>query len=177
MEKENSEEGIIVVYTKADLNYALNIFDDSYEFIVNSKITTDKTLILNDLPAKIILRRRKVENTLPFEIFESLNHKKGISNKDYISIKINELIPQDILSLGIYRDNMINIVLKNRNELINEIINFVGDQKERILKIFGVDGIGKSLTCVYLTSLMNNFRTIYFNLKEFFENSNYLNLS
>ena len=171
VEKENNEEGITVIYTKSDLNKALNLFDKSHEFIVNSKIIKDKTLILNDLPTKIILRRRKKENELTFEIFESLNHKKEISNKDYISIEINELIPQDILSLGIYRDNMINIVLKNRNELIKEIINFMGNGKERIMKIFGVDGIGKSLTCIYLTSLMNNFRTIYFNLKEFFENS------
>ena len=42
------------------------------------------------------------------------------------------------------------------------------NENERIMRIFGVYGIGKSLTCIYLTSLKNNFKTIYFNLKEFF---------
>lgn len=70
-------------------------------------------------------------------------------------------------SLGLYRDNNINLVVKKRDELIDEIKDFMDDENEVIMKIYGVDGIGKSLTLIYLTSLINNFKIIYFNLKEF----------
>lgn len=53
--------------------------------------------------------------------------------------------------------------------LIEEIKDFMNHEVERVMKIFGVDGVGKSLTFVYLTSLRNNFKIIYFNLKEFFD--------
>ena len=167
LEKSDGEGTLI--YTKTHLNKALNDFGKSYEFIVNSNLIKDKNLILDDLPAKIVLREKLKEIGINFEIFEQLNHKKEIPKDDYIPIVTNELIPQNILSLGIYRDNKINIVLKNRNKLINEIKNFMDNENERIMRIFGVDGIGKSLTCIYLTSLKNNFKTIYFNLKEFFD--------
>ena len=99
----------------------MNDFGKSYEFIVNSNLIKDKNLILDDLPAKIVLREKLKEIGINLEIFEQLNHKKEIPKDDYIPIVTNELIPQNILSLGIYRDNKINIALKNRNKLINEI--------------------------------------------------------
>lgn len=119
LEKSDGEGTLI--YTKTHLNKALNDFGKSYEFIVNSNLIKDKNLILDDLPAKIVLREKLKEIGINFEIFEQLNHKKEIPKDDYIPIVTNELIPQNILSLGIYRDNKINIVLKNRNKLINEI--------------------------------------------------------
>ena len=37
--------------------------------------------------------------------------------------------------------------------------------KERILIIYGCDGIGKSATFIYLSNLFNKYKVLYFNLK------------
>ena len=57
------------------------------------------------------------------------------------------------------------IILENRCDFINEIKTFISSN-DIMLKIFGCDDIGKSLTFLYLTLLINEFKIIYFNLKE-----------
>ena len=86
-------------------------------------------------------------------------------NEYHDVIRTNQLIAQDIPSLNIIRNQNIDIILENRNNFIDEIKQFV-ESEDIILKIFGCDGIGKSLTFLYLTLLKNNFKVVYFNLKE-----------
>ena len=164
-EKKNKNR--ILFFTKRDLENAFEIFGKRFYFLVENKIMNSATEIFDLLPEKVILRKKESDD-MPLDVFKCLNNKKNISNENSILIDTNELISQDMKYLGIYRDNNINLVIKKRDELINEIKDFMDEQSEEvIMKIYGVNGIGKSLTLIYLTSLINNFKIIYFNLKEF----------
>ena len=164
-ERNNANKSLI--FTKTGLENAFKSLSISNYFIVNDKIIDDINEIIN-LNPKIITLRKKVYNEISLDIFKSLNDKQNIPLSDSISIDTNKLISQNIYSLRVYRDQKISLVIKKRNVLIKEIKDFMNNQEEKIMKIYGVDGIGKSLTFVYLTSLINNFKIIYFNLKEFY---------
>ena len=153
----------INICTKNCLPEALKKFSRDYEFIVDSKSLT-KNEILEKFPPSILLRKKG--NIFELDIFKPLNQKNKISEEDKILLKTNELIPQNINSLGIFRNQKISLILKKRVDFIKEIINFVNSD-EIIMKIYGCDGIGISVSFIYLTSLINNFKSIYFNLKEF----------
>jgi len=165
--QEKSKEQRILVFTKSDLESSLNAFSNDNEFIVHSVIKK-KDEILQNIPKEIYLRK-KVHEIISYKDFILLNKKQESSKEDSILINTNELIPRNINSLGIFRDNKIFFMIKKRNELIEEIKDFMNHEVEKVMKIYGVDGIGKSLTFIYLTSLKNNFKIIYFNLKEFFD--------
>ena len=155
------------IFTKSGLEKLINKYSRRYIFLVNGEIINNLNDILKINPSKLILRNIET-NEVSLDIFKSLSNKHNISNEKSIIIKNNELIPQDIYSLGIYRDREISLIIEKRNELINEILNFMNNDEEIIMKIYGVNGIGKSLTFIYLTSLIVNFKIIYFNLKEFY---------
>ena len=164
---EKKNENKVLIFTKSGLEQAFKTYSASYNFWIDNTIFRDFNKILEKQPS-IIMLRLKEDPDISLEIFKSLNNKYNISNEDSIIMKTNELISQDIYSLGIYRDSEINLIIKKRNKLIDEIKNFMNDIEEVIMKIYGVDGIGKSMTFVYLTSLKNDFKIIYFNLKEFY---------
>ena len=69
-----------------------------------------------------------------------------------ISLVANQIIPENIDSLNLTRDKNIQIIIEKRDDFINEISNFFNSD-DVILKIYGCDGIGKSLSFVYLQSL------------------------
>ena len=162
---EKDKENNFYSFQKDGLERTLNKYSSKYYFIVNNKII-DKDEILKSIPKEVILRK-KVPEELNKEVFICINNKKDLSTENSIEIQTNELIPQNMRTLGIYRDKAITLVIKKRYELINEIKDFANDKNEEIMKIYGVNGIGKSLTFIYLTSLTNDFKIIYFNLKEF----------
>ena len=164
---ETNNENKSLIFTKSDLENAFKSLSPSHYFIIDGNIIDDINKIIK-LNPKIIILKKKLDNEISLEIFESLNNKQNIPSSDSITIDTNNLISQNINSLRIYRDKIISLVIKKRNELINEIKYFMNNGEEKIMKIYGVDGIGKSLTFIYLTSLINNFKIIYFNLKEFY---------
>ena len=169
LENEKNDQNKVYIFKKSDLERAFQTAGKSYYFLIGENIINDMNEILNIQPSTIKMRKiEDKDNDITLDIFKSLNNKKNISREDSILIDTNELISQDIDSLGIFRDQKISLVLSKRNELINEIKNFMEESEEVIMKIYGVDGIGKSLTLVYLTSLINDFKIIYFNLKEFY---------
>ena len=163
---ERNNENKSLIFTKSDLENAFKLFSESNYFIIDDKIIEDINETIS-LKPKIIKLRKKVFNEVSLDIFKELNDKQNIPLSDSISIDTNRLISQNIYSLRLYRDQKISLVINKRNELIKEIKEFMDNREEKIMKIYGVDGIGKSLTFVYLTSLINNFKIIYFNLKEF----------
>ena len=166
------DETISKVYDKDSLKEILNNYSNTYEFYINSIKKEMKEIIQNEkIPIQILLKKK--QDTIQFDIFKSLNNKKELPEKEkLIQIKTNELIPYNINSLGIRRNENFTMILDKRDELIKEIKDFM-NSNEIIMKIFGCDGIGKSITFIYLTSLINNFVTVYFNLKEF-HNTPYL---
>ena len=161
---DDKENELSKAYNIETLKEILSIYRNIYTFLVNDKELKENEII-NQLPSKVKLNIKN--NNIPFQIFKELNNKKDIpEGKKKISLKTNELISQDIDSLGLKRDRDFLIILDKRNELIEEIKSFMDSSNELIMKIFGCDGIGKSISFIYLGSLKNNFRTVYFNLKE-----------
>ena len=63
------------------------------------------------------------------------------------------------------KEKDINLILENRNELITYINDFMKNYIETILIIYGCEGIGKSVTFIYLSNLFNNYKVLYFNVK------------
>ena len=170
------DKQIYEVYNKDSLETSLKFYSDKYLLFVDNKIQTSSE-ILENIPNKIILKIKENENLL-FDIFKSINKKEEMpKDKGTISIDTNKLVTQNINSLGIRRNEQFHLIINSRNELIKEIQDFM-DSEEIIMKIFGCDGVGKSISFIYLTSLKNNFKTVYFNLKEFHnaENSRILEI-
>lgn len=159
------KEEISKVYNKKSLKQLLDVYSNTYEFYIDSEIKKKEEILQNEIPSQIMLKEK--QNSIPFDIFKSLYIKKEIpSNEKKILINTNELTPIDIFSLGIRRNKDFTMIIDKRDKLIKEIKDFM-KSNEIIMKIFGCDGIGKSITFVYLSSLINNFVTVYFNLKEF----------
>ena len=91
----------------------------------------------------------KKKNSINYEIFETLNKKYKLSDQKFVSIYTNEVIPEDIKTLGFQRNKNYLMVIEKRNDLINEIDDFFNSE-DKILKIYGCDGIGKSISFIYL---------------------------
>ena len=160
--KDNENKEVFKAFNEKLLNYALNSTLNKYEFYVGG---TQKTMeeIIKLKPQEIILKEKFKSD---YEIFKKLNIKKDLPKAKTTTININDFLPGNIETLGLKRNTKIKIIIEQREELINEINNFFLS-KDKILKIYGCDGIGKSVTFVYLQSLKKNYSTIYFNLKEF----------
>ena len=119
--------------------------------------------ILNNESRKFILKKNILFSIKNFEL---LNAKKEFNSSQIFPIKIfkSELSP--IPQKEFYnKEEDITLVLENRNELITYINEFMDSWKERILIIYGCDGIGKSATFIYLSNLFNKYKVLYFNLK------------
>ena len=119
--------------------------------------------ILNDENRKFILKEK---NKFTEEKFKLLNSKREFnpSLKKPIIIPKSELSP--IPSKQFHnKEKDIKIILENRNELIDYINKFMENWDEKILIIYGCDGIGKTVTFIYLSNLYNNYKVLYFNIK------------
>ena len=160
--KDYENKEVFKAFNEKLLNYALNSTLNKYEFYAGG---TKKTMeeIIKLKPQEIILKEKSKSN---YEIFKKLNIKNDLPKTKTTTININNFLPGNIETLGLKRNTEIKIIIEQREELINEINNFFLS-KDKILKIYGCDGIGKSITFVYLQSLKKNYNTIYFNLKEF----------
>ena len=158
-----NEQGLELykIYNKINLNNVLDYLSKDNEFYISQQLMETKDILLK-LPQEISLKKKKL---IPYDTFRSLNDKKNIPNEKYISLFSNSLIPLDINSLNLKRNENFTIIIEKRNDLIKEINDFfISD--DIILKIFGCDGIGKSISYIYLGTLINNFKVVYFNLKE-----------
>ena len=139
-----------------------------YDFYVQEKLK-NKSDIISEKPSEVILKRKAFDN---YGIFILFNSKSNLPTSKTITINTNKLIPQSIDILNLERDKNIEVIVENRDQLIKEINRFY-DSKNKVLKILGCDGVGKSLSFIYLQSLKKNYKILYFNLKELYS-SRYL---
>ena len=159
--KDENNKEFFQIYEKDTLKILYDKYVDKYEFFYNNKLLDIKAL--ENYPLEIIIKKKV--STL-FADFKPLFSKKIFpENTETISAFINELTPVNINSLNLVRNSSLNIIIKNRSELINEFKNFIISDNN-ILKLYGCDGIGKSISLIYFTSLINNKKIVYFNLKE-----------
>lgn len=129
----------------------------------NNKICTSDLKTTNLSRIKLIRK----ESTL-LEIFKPLFKINKSNTKENEIIDSSELIPFDSNDLGIKYKTKFNMIINQRNEFIDEL-NAFGNSNKKILKIYGSDGIGKSVTLLYFTTLKNEFKIVYFNLKDIFK--------
>ena len=155
-------ESIYKAFNLELLINALKLSSNYYEFKVGKNIKSSDD-ILKEKPKEITLIKK---NIVDFSIFEPLNNKSLLPLNKLVEIPTNQIIPENINSLNLTRDKNIQIIIEKRDDFINEISNFFNSD-DVILKIYGCDGIGKSLSFVYLQSLINKYKIVYFNLKEF----------
>ena len=158
--EENKE--IYKAFNKELLDNSLKMASNYYEFYAKGKIQNISNILL-EKPSEIILKKK---NLINFDIFELLNGKTNLISEKTIIIETNKILPENINSLDLKRNNKLEVILYKRNDLLNEINNFY-DSDEVLLKIYGTDGIGKSLSFIYLQSLICTYKIVYLNLKEF----------
>lgn len=105
---------------------------------------------------------------LNIEYLEYLNEKEDIpKNENTVSINACKLTTMDLNSLNVKRNENFEVAIKDRMFLF-KILNEFLDSKYKILKIFGSDGIGKSISFLYYTHIKQKYKIIYFNLKELY---------
>jgi hypothetical protein len=86
-----------------------------------------------------------------------------------ILINTNCFLPDGSPSLRIDINSNLKLIVGQRNVLINKILEFMKNEKKMILKIYGTDGIGKSVTFLYFTTIKTDYKIIYFNLKDIYK--------
>ena len=96
-----------------------------------------------------------------------------VINTDLNNVKIDtkKLTPIDLNSLNLMRNNDFEVIIKDRIELFGILDQFL-NSNYKILKIYGTDGIGKSITYIYYTHLKKDYKILYFNLKELYNKLN-----
>ena len=99
--------------------------------------------------------------TLSFEFFKELSEKGKLpqNEEDNINIETSKLIPKDIYTLNLKRNDKFDMIIKDRYKLINIIYEFL-NSKFKILKIYGVEGIGKSISFIYFSYLQNDYTCV-----------------
>ena len=134
---------------------------DIYNF--NDILLKDQQDILNNLERTFILKEK---NIFTYEKFNSLNSKRNFNSNDIKPIEIpkKELSPIPFEEFN-FESEKINLILENRIYLIQYINNFMENWIQKVLIIYGCNGIGKSSTFIYLSNLYNDYKVLYFNLK------------
>ena len=119
--------------------------------------------VLKNANRKFILREK---NKFTEEKFKLLNSKREFNPalNEPIIIPKYELSPIPLKQFH-NKEKDIKIILENRNELIDYINKFMDNWDERILIIYGCDGIGKTVSFIYLSNLYNKYKVLYFNIK------------
>ena len=150
------------VYNQETLERALTDQTKNYNFYCDDNSVTSNDILKQKPPLVTMVKK----SFIPYEIFSILCGKENVpKDKNVISIETNTLIPKDIKTLNLIRDTEFSMIINERNKLISLLNDFL-DSKYKILKIYGTDGIGKSITFVYYTHIKNKYKVVYFNLKE-----------
>ena len=149
-----------------DFSNILDMTSIYYDFYLLSyeKISL-KDLIKKIRKIKTIILKSKFDQYR--EIFEPLCTELAKTG-DIIDIKANCFLPQSSDSLLVNHNSSFKLFIDQRIDLINKLIEFIQSTKY-ILKIYGSYGIGKSITFLYLTTIKNDYKFIYFNLKDIYK--------
>ena len=156
--------GSIEVFDEENLKKVLNDYNNEYLFYSEEK-AREKNEILMNRPSEV---RLIPKTKLNIEYLEYLNEKEDIpKNENTVSINACKLTTMDLNSLNVKRNENFEVAIKDRMFLF-KILNEFLDSKYKILKIFGSDGIGKSISFLYYTHIKQKYKIIYFNLKELY---------
>ena len=165
--QNENNECLFKIYHFLDSNKMENIFETikrDYDFYLpnNQRITFEK---IKEGDNKLITLKKKEDQYN--DIFKPLCRRLSKTEKS-LTIKTNNLLPEKSVSLSLNSNSDFRIIIDSRLSLINRIDDFVRNENKYILKMYGSDGIGKSITLLYYMSLETKYKMIYFNLKDIF---------
>lgn len=167
--QNENNECLFKIYHFPDLNKMEHIFESiekDYDFYFpnNQPITFEEIKKGNN---KLITFKKKKDQYK--DIFRPLCRRLSKTEKS-LTIKTNNLLPENSVSLSLNSNSDFKLIIDSRMSLINKIDNFVQNKDKYILKMYGSDGIGKSITLLYYMSIEIKYKMIYFNLKDIFSN-------
>ena len=161
-------KSLFKIYNDSDLKFKndlLKVISLDYDFYLpnGNKISYDQIGKNNIKLITLKVKINQYEN-----IFKPLCKELPIDVKD-ILINTNCFLPDGSPSLRIDINSNLKLIVGQRNVLINKILEFMKNEKKMILKIYGTDGIGKSVTFLYFTTIKTDYKIIYFNLKDIYK--------
>ena len=153
------------VYDIEELSKFFEEIETDYNFYLENNLVLNVEEILKNENCDIIIKNKI--NLFLLNAFKCLNKKKNFSPdlKTILYEDKNELSPSPELELNYLNENL-NLVLEKRNEFIKLINNFMNNKHENELKIYGCNGIGKTITYLYLSNIYNEYKILYFNIKK-----------
>ena len=167
----NLDEIIYKIYTLEQCLYIISNFDlKEYSISVNGITIKDKKLD-HETIKNINIKKIKPEiNEIEFAkyIIREKHNLSLIETVINIDKKFLSLYYEEICFDSDKNESKVDLVLeKNRIEFINKINDFLVSNDIFYL-ILGTDGIGKTITLLYYTSLLiNDYKNLYLNLKLF----------
>ena len=158
----------VYIRTEENLSNILEFAGPKFEYYLPSdkKLSKDELIKKKNEIMEVIV---KLANNEYKEIFEPLCKKLTINEDSFINIKANCFLPESSQSLMIEHNANFKLCIDKRIDLINMMIDFIKSNKF-ILKIYGSEGIGKSVSFLYLTALESDYKYIYFNLRDINKN-------
>ena len=157
----NQNKELFTIYNEETLQKSLNLLDLTYHFWKDGKIIEKEKIKFNTSTRIILI-------PLLYDLFRKLYQKvPKLKNLKISTIKIDPLILDPYLSIS-------NKKMKEFDLIINqERIDFIMKIKDYIntpntlepMFIVGNDGIGKTITLQYLSSMDLNCQIFYFNIK------------
>ena len=161
-------ETIFKVYDKNllnTINEALSIISSDYNFYnkENQIISKEELSKTNDRIITLKLKNKELEN-----LFAPLFKEINIEN-DAETINTNLFLPFKSENLNLEFNSAFQLVIKQRIPLITKLQEYLRNEQIIVIKIYGSDGIGKSISYLFFTTIKNQFKSIYFNLKDVFK--------
>lgn len=109
------------VYNQETLKRALADQTKNYLFYCDDNLVTSDYILKQKPPLVTMIKKSNIS----YEIFSPLNEKEHVpKEKNFISIDTNTLIPININTLNLYRDEKFSLIIKERNRLINLLSDF-----------------------------------------------------
>ena len=162
------DELLFKIYNKSDstnIDETINTISNDYDFYDINDNIINKEILFEKGENKIIL---KLKNKEFEDLFKPLFNQINISKEsEVINTKI--LLPYEPNILGFQFNSDFELIIKERIELVNKIYEYLKNDNISIIKIYGSDGIGKSISYLFFASLKDTYKKIYFNLKDIFK--------
>ena len=162
-----SNECLFKIFDKTDQEYIDEVFngiDREYDFYSEGKIIDYREIQYNNYK-KIIIKPKTNEYN---DIFKHLCKRITKFDKS-LKINTNCLLPEDSQSLLINFNSDFQLIVEQRKILIDLLTDFMDNKDKYLLKIYGSDGIGKSVTFLYFMAKESKYKIVYFNLKDIYK--------
>ena len=162
------KELLFKIYDKSDSNIETDILNPiCYEYNMydeNNNILKKEELLEKNKKTIILKLKNEEYNELFKPLFDKIN-----TEVDNEIINTNIFLPYESNCLGFSKNTQFNLIIKQRKPLLEKINSYINDENIQSIKIFGADGIGKSISFLFFTTVEDDYKKIYFNLKDIYK--------